>query len=279
MGNQGSEHVAVVTGAGRGLGRAFALALANSGYAVALIARSERELAETARQVERSGGRALVIPADMTFAATVGDSFAHIERELGAVDLLVNNAGLLGPLGPFVESYVEDWWRTFDTNLRAQALCAHRVLPSMIARKQGRIVNIASGAGARMLPYYSAYVTSKTALIRFSECLAAEVKPHGVSVFAMAPGTVRTAMTEQSLHSYEGKTWLPWFRRIFDAGEDLPPERPAALLLALASGEWDSLSGLYLDPFDDLARIAEDISRARSNTLYSLSIQKLAREA
>jgi NAD(P)-dependent dehydrogenase (short-subunit alcohol dehydrogenase family) len=276
MRSQGAERVAVVTGAGRGLGRAFALALSNAGYAIALIARSERELRETARQVERGGGRALVVPADITFSATVADAFTHVEHELGDVDLLVNNAGLLGPLGPFVESYVEDWWRTFDTNLRAQALCAHRVLPSMIARKHGRIVNIASGAGARVLPYYSAYVTSKTALIRFSECLAAEVKPHGVSVFAMGPGTVRTAMTEHSLHSDEGKTWLPWFRRIFDEGEDLPPERPAALLLALASGEWDSLSGLYLDPFDDLDRIAEHISKVRSNELYSLSIRRLA---
>jgi NAD(P)-dependent dehydrogenase (short-subunit alcohol dehydrogenase family) len=268
-----------VTGAGRGLGRAFALALSNPGYAIALIARSERELDETARQVEQGGGRALVVPADITFSATVADAFAQVEHELGEVDLLVNNAGLLGTLGPFVESYVEDWWRTFDTNLRAQALCAHRVLPSMIARKRGRIVNMASGAGARMRPYYSAYVTSKTALIRFSECLAAEVKPHGISVFAMGPGTVRTAMTEHSLHSHEGKTWLPWFRRIFDEGEDLPPERPAALLLALASGEWDGLSGLYLDPSDDLGRIAEHISNVRSNEAYSLSIQKLARKA
>lgn len=276
---QGFEQVAVVTGAGRGLGRAFALALSKAGYAVALLARTESDLVETSKQIDQGGGRALVHPADVTFSGAVADAFTRVERELGAVDLLVNNAGALGPLGPFAESYVEDWWRTFDANLRAQALCAHRVLPSMIARRRGRIVNIASAAGAQMRPYYSAYVTSETALIRFSECLAAEVKDHGISVFAMGPGTVRTAMTEQSLYSYEGKTWLPWFRRIFDQGEDLPPERPAALLLALASGKWDSLSGLYLDPFDDLGRIAEAISRVQSSALYSLSIRKRADQA
>ena len=82
-------------------------------------------------------------------------------------------------------------------------------------------------------------------------------------------------MTEQSLYSYEGKTWLPWFRRVFDQGEDLPPERPAALLLALTSGKWDSLSGLYLDPFDDLGRIAPSLSLVHANGLYSLAIQRL----
>ena len=175
MGMQALEQVAVVTGAGRGLGRAFALALSKAGYAVALLARTESELVETSKQVDQGGGRALVLPADVTFSGAVGDAFTRVEREFGAVDLLVNNAGVMGPLGPFAESYVEDWWRTFDANLRAQALCTHRVLPSMITRRRGRIINVASGAGARMLPYYSAHVTSKTALIRFSECLAAEV--------------------------------------------------------------------------------------------------------
>jgi NAD(P)-dependent dehydrogenase (short-subunit alcohol dehydrogenase family) len=97
-------------------------------------------------------------------------------------------------------------------NLQGQILCAHRALPGMIARRGGHIINIASGGGATMLPYFSAYVTSKTALIRFSECLAFEVKDHGIAVFAMGPGTVRTAMSEYSLNSPEGRTWLPWFR-------------------------------------------------------------------
>ena len=113
-----------------------------------------------------------------------------------------------------------------------------------------------------MLPYFSAYVTSKTALIRFSECLAYELKPHGIAVFAMGPGTVRTAMSEYSLNSPEGRTWLPWFRDIFDEGRDLPPERPAALLVALASGKADILSGRYVYPADDLDRLIEE---ARGN--------------
>jgi NAD(P)-dependent dehydrogenase (short-subunit alcohol dehydrogenase family) len=95
----------------------------------------------------------------------------------------------------------------------------------MIARRRSRIISIVSGGGATMLPHFSAYITSKTALIRFSEYLADEVAQHGLAVFAMGPGTVRTAMSEYSLYSPEGRRWLPWFRKIFDENRNPPPQR------------------------------------------------------
>lgn len=268
-------NVAVVTGGGRGLGRAFAQALAAAGYVVAVVARSEAELAETVALIEGPGGKASAFPADVTDGTAVDRAFTAIESSLGPIDLLVNNAGVIGPLGPFAESDVGAWWRALDVNLHGQVLCAHRALPGMIARRRGRIVNIASGGGATMLPYFSAYVTSKTALIRISECLAFEVKDHGIAVFAMGPGTVRTAMSEYSLNSPEGRTWLPWFRDIFDEGRDLPPERPASLLLALASGKADVLSGRYVYPQDDLDRLIEEAREIDARKLYSLQVQRL----
>ncbi|HEY6715408.1 MAG TPA: SDR family oxidoreductase [Reyranella sp.] len=267
--------VAVVTGGGRGLGRAFAQALAATGYAVAVMARTAAELAETVALIERAGGRARAFPADVVDGTAVDRAFTEIERALGPIDLLVNNAGVVGPLGPFAERDAGAWWRTIEVNLQGQILCAHRALPGMIARRRGRIINIASGGGATMLPYFSAYVTSKTALIRFSECLAFELKPHGIAVFAMGPGTVRTAMSEYSLNSPEGRTWLPWFRDIFDEGRDLPPERPAALLVALASGKADVLSGRYVYPQDDLDRLIEEAQEIEVRKLYSLQVQRL----
>jgi NAD(P)-dependent dehydrogenase (short-subunit alcohol dehydrogenase family) len=267
--------VAVVTGGGRGLGRAFAQALAAAGYAIAVVARSEAELGETVALVQLSGGMASAFPADVIDGAAVDRAFTEVERALGPVELLVNNAGVVGPLGPFAESDAAAWWRTLEVNLRGQILCAHRALPAMIARRRGRIINIASGGGATMLPYFSAYVTSKTALIRFSEWLAYELKPHGVAVFAMGPGTVRTAMSKYSLNSPEGRTWLPWFRDIFDEGRDLPPERPAALLVALASGRADILSGRYVYPADDLDRMIEEAREIEARKLYSLQVQRL----
>jgi NAD(P)-dependent dehydrogenase (short-subunit alcohol dehydrogenase family) len=145
----------------------------------------------------------------------------------------------------------------------------------MIARRSGRIVNIASGGGATMFPYFSAYITAKTSLIRFSECLAHEVKEHGIAVFAMGPGTVRTAMSEHSLNSAAGRKWLPWFRDIFDQGRDLPPERPAELLRQLASGRFDALSGRYVYPADDLEQLLAAASDIETGKLYSLQVKRL----
>jgi NAD(P)-dependent dehydrogenase (short-subunit alcohol dehydrogenase family) len=269
-----SGQVAVVTGGGRGLGRAFAQALAAAGCRVGLIARSPVELAETSGLIERAGGSAIGFSADITDAGAVAATFAAVEDAFGPVDLLINNAGMVGPLGPFAENAVEDWWRTLEVNLHGQILCTHRVLPGMIGRRRGRIINIASGGGATMLPYFSAYVTSKAALIRFSECLATEVKAHGLAVFAMGPGTVRTAMSEYSLNSPEGKKWLPWFRDIFDEGRDLPPERPVALLLALASGMADVLSGCFITPQDDLDAIVAAAANIMQKKLYSLQVHR-----
>jgi NAD(P)-dependent dehydrogenase (short-subunit alcohol dehydrogenase family) len=239
------------------------------------VARSAEELAETVLLIERAGGLAQAFTADVTDAVAIDQTFSEVARSLGPVDLLVNNAGVIGPLRPFVQSTVADWWRTIEVDLLGQIICAHRALPGMIARRQGRIVNIASGGGATMLPYFSAYVTAKTALIRFSECLAAEAREHGVSVFAMGPGTVRTAMSEHSMNSPDGKTWLPWFREIFDEGRDLPPERPAALLLALASGRMDALTGRFVYPQDDLDRLVAAGIEIEEKKLHTLQVQRL----
>ncbi len=257
-------HVAVVTGGNRGLGRAFIEALAARGWRVATIVRTPQSFTDCETFV-----------ADITDEAAVGRAFTDIERSLGPVDLLVNNAGIIGPIGPFAETGVRDWWRTLEVDLLGQAICAHRALPGMIARGAGRIVNVASGGGATMFPYFSSYITAKSALIRFTECLAHEVKPHGVSVFAMGPGTVRTAMSEHSLNSPEGKRWIPWFADIFTEGRDLPPERPAELLVALASGKYDALSGRYVYPADDLDRIVASPEEVESRKLYTLQVQRL----
>jgi NAD(P)-dependent dehydrogenase (short-subunit alcohol dehydrogenase family) len=101
------------------------------------------------------------------------------------------------------------------------------------------------------------------------------VKTHGISAFAMGPGTVRTAMAEHSLNSPEGKRWLPWFADIFAEGRDLPPERPAELLLALASGRYDLLSGRYLYPPDDLEQLRLAASEIEARKLYTLQVQRL----
>jgi NAD(P)-dependent dehydrogenase (short-subunit alcohol dehydrogenase family) len=199
-----------------------------------------------------------------------------IERELGPIDLLVNSAGAIKPFGPIWENDPTEWWRTMEVNVRGPLVCAQLVLPGMLARRRGRIVNVTSGAGTVSTPFYTSYVTSKAALIRLTECVALETKPYGIAVFAIAPGTVRTKMTEYSLGSHEGQTWLPWFRRIFDEHIDVPPERAAELVLNLASGRADALSGRTVSIYDDLEMLIASLSRIEEQNLYSLKLDRLA---
>jgi NAD(P)-dependent dehydrogenase (short-subunit alcohol dehydrogenase family) len=268
-----SGQVAVVTGGGRGIGRAIAATLSEAGMTTAVLARSGSEIAETARTIEQAGGRAKPFAADVTDAAAVGRAFQEIERSLGSVAVLVNNAAIPGPIGPFWETDADQWWRTLDVNLRGGMLCARAVLPGMISRRKGRIINIASSA----LPvaYFSSYATSKAALVRFTETIAAEVKPHRISMFAVGPGTVRTPMAEHSLRSPDGQRWLPWFKRIFDEGLDVPAERSARLVLELASGRVDSLSGRFISIRDDLDSLLRNAKQIEEQNLYSLRVQTI----
>jgi len=269
------DRVAVVTGGGRGIGRAIAQMLAAAGARVAVIARSDTELAETVRLIQDAGGGAKALSADVTNPRAVSSAIESIRKSLGPVDLLVNNAGAIKPFGPFWKTDLNEWWQGMEVNLRGPLQCTLAVLPEMVARGRGRIINIASGAGTMATPYYSSYVTSKTALIRFTECLALETKPHGVVLFAVSPGTVRTTMSEYSLNSPEGQKWLPWFRRIFDESINVPPERPAKLVMELASGRADALSGKFISIYDDLDDLLKSAAVIGQQNLYSLKLDKI----
>ena len=148
-------------------------------------------------------------------------------------------------------------------------LCCRQILPGMTARKNGRIINVVSNAGCQALPDMSAYVTSKTALIRFSEQLAVELQPYGVSVFAIHPGSVRTAMVEEARHK------IPIIQEILDAGKAVTPDVAADLILFLASGQADALSGHFFSVDEDAKEIVRRASDVRGNNLYSLRVRKL----
>jgi NAD(P)-dependent dehydrogenase (short-subunit alcohol dehydrogenase family) len=267
--------VTIVTGAGRGLGRATALALARAGARVGVVARSEEQLAETVRGVTEAGGQAWAVVADVSDAASVERMAGEVERALGPVDLLVNNAGTMGPLGPMWEADPGDWWHAIEVNLRGPYLCARALLPGMIQRRYGRIINVSSNAATVAVAHMGAYVIAKTALLRFTENLAAELINSGVHVFAISPGTVRTAMTEHVLESEAGKKWLPWFRKLFDRGRDVPAERAVELVVQLAAGRADALSGRFIDVSDDLAKLLGRWEEVKRDDLYTLRVRKL----
>lgn len=266
-----SRQVALVTGGSRGLGRAFAQALAAGGMTVVVTARSKEGLAETVRLVEEANGRAVALPADVSDPAEVERVMVAVQEQLGRVDVLVNNGGVMAPIGPDWEIDPEAWWRTFEVNVRGAFLCAQAVLPGMIARRRGRIINISSGAANGAHAYVSAYGPSKAALTQWTGCLAQAVKEYGIAVFAYAPGFTRTAMTEFLAESPDVHRWLgTGFRDVFDEGQDTPMARAIEMFLFLISGRADALSGRHIDVDDaegELLQRAEEIQR---NDLYTL---------
>lgn len=271
-----NEQVVIVTGGGRGLGREFAQALAGAGAAVAVVARSEDQLLETVELIERTDGRAIAITADVADRNAVEKMVVEVVRQLGPVDMLVNNAGINHAQGVAWEADPEDWWRELEINLRGPFLCARAVLPGMIERRQGRIINVASAAGIWPWPYMSAYATSKAALVRLSEILALEAKEHGISVFAIHPGTVRTQMNENLLESNVVRERAPtikqWYQDVIDESRDAPPERSAELVLRLASGQADALSGCYISIDDDVAELVRRAAEIERDGRYTLRL-------
>jgi NAD(P)-dependent dehydrogenase (short-subunit alcohol dehydrogenase family) len=261
--------VALVTGAGRGIGRAIALALSEAGAAVAVCARSEDEAGGLAREIADRGRRALAIRCDVTHRREVESMIAKVEAAIGLVDLLVSNAAQAGPIGPVAATDPDQWWRTLEVNLRGPLYCARAVLPGMLSRRRGRIINVSSGAGFAAWPMLSAYVVSKAALFRLSENLAAETRGHGVMVFAIDPGLVRTGMSESGLTCGEPSI-EEFFKDAFANHEDVSAEVAATLVVYLASGAADVLSGRYIFASEDVRQMVARAGEIEEQDLYVL---------
>lgn len=281
MNNQTAEteptfagQVALVTGGSRGLGRAYAEALAGAGAAVAIAARSEQGLAETVRQIEAQGGQAMAALLDVTDAGMIDEVVGQVQQQLGPIDLLVNNAGVLSPVGPDWEVAPEHWWHTFEVNVRGPFLCARAVLPSMIARRRGRIINVSSGAANSYIAHGTGYSASKAAVTNWAGGLAEAVKEHGIAVFAWDPGFVRTAMSEFLAGSDEARRWFgDTFQQLFDSGQDTPMERSSAQFLLLASGRADALSGRHLAVHQDLTDLTNRAAEIEREDLLTLRLR------
>jgi NAD(P)-dependent dehydrogenase (short-subunit alcohol dehydrogenase family) len=272
--NGKATKVALVTGGSRGIGRALARGLAMDGAAVAVLSRTASELEQTVQVIARGGGTAIPIVADVTSPAEVARAVQEA-RTLGAIDLLVNNAGVGGPIGVMWAGDPDSWWRAVEINLRGTFNCIYAVLPDMVERGRGRIINVASDAGSYRWPLVSHYSVAKAAVIKLTENLAAETQRHGIAAFAIHPGLVRVGLTETSLtaEAADGSpeaTVQAWVRTQVERGLDVPPERACELVLRLASGEADELSGRYITVHDDLEELltrSEAIRRSDSHVL------------
>src|SRR5579864_4027046 len=182
--------IAVITGGGQGIGRAIALACASAGANVVLASRSEEALHETRTEVERMGREALVIPTDITQEASVRNLADRALAHFGRVDILVNNSGVTGPVKPLWEVTLDEWQATFDINVTGAFLCCRAFLPSMIERRTGSIIFIASMTGKRPLYGRTTYGAGKLALVGMARTLAWETGPYNIRVKVISPGAV-----------------------------------------------------------------------------------------
>jgi len=188
-----ADRVAIVTGAGRGIGRAVAQALAREGAAVALAARTRAEVAAVAEAIRNAGGRALAVPTDVSQDAQVEALVDETVGQLGPVDILVNAAGVAA-FGPVAGAKPGDWDAMLAVNLRAVMVCCRAVLPSMLRRRSGTIVNVASVAASRPIAGAAAYAATKAGVVAWSRALAEELRADGVRVGVISPGAVDTPL-------------------------------------------------------------------------------------
>ncbi len=196
---------AVVTGGGRGIGSAIARALADAKVRVVVAARTSSEITAVAEAIAADGGSAYALKCDVTDETSVARLAMLARDRLGAIDILVNNAGI-ALSAPVHKTLLQDWNRQFAVNATGTFLCTRAFVPQMVERGWGRIINIASVAGVTGDQYVSAYSASKHAVLGLTRSVAAEVVRHGITVNAVCPGYVDTAMTDASIARIREKT-------------------------------------------------------------------------
>jgi len=265
-----NNKVAIITGGGRGIGEAVALAFAGEGARMTIASRTQTELDQVAARIQEQGGQVQAIRTDVSNRDDVARLIETTLTTYSQIDILVNAAGVYGPIGPMWDVDIDEWFRAFQINLLGTFMCCHAILPHMIERRQGKIVNFSGGGATSPLPRFTAYGVSKTAIVRLTETLAEEIKEFNIQVNAIAPGAVDTSLQDNVLAAGErAGDLLERIRRLRETGEGgVPRELPAELVVFLASEDSDGLTGkLIAAPYDgweswDADRIAEVMSEA-----------------
>jgi NAD(P)-dependent dehydrogenase (short-subunit alcohol dehydrogenase family) len=263
--------IALVTGGSDGVGRAIALGLGAAGFAVAVLARSAGMLEETRALLEGNGTPSVACVADVRDSEAVASAVASVESKLGPISTVVNNAGTSLAIGPLWEVDPGAWWTDVETSLGGAFNVCRSVIPGMIARRQGRILNVSSYAGLRAAPYQSGYGCAKAGLANLTESLAVSLLPYGIRVFTVTPGFVRTSLTEQLTETPQGRHWLPELQ----ARDSLDPDLFVRLTVTVALGGADILNGRFLHALDNIGELVSRFDDIESEELYVPRLRRL----
>ena len=258
MSQSGENDVVLLTGGGRGFGRAIALAFAERGACVTIMARSKDELDETAALAASMEGKILPVTGDVTLASDVARAVDATEKSFGPVSLLVQNAGVWSAFGPLWSIDADKWWWEQQVHVLGSLNLIQATVPGMVERGRGRVILVASRGGTAMVPHASGYAISKASQIQLAAHLAEEGREHGISAFAIHPGGFVSQLVKAVGDSPEAQKWIPAFvervksDKTTEEAQAQIMARCAQLCLSLTSGRYDALSGRYLTPDDDL---------------------------
>ena len=267
------DRVAIITGAGRGIGRAIALAFACEGAMSFLVSRTESELLETASACRAMGGIAHTITADISDVAQVQRLVASVIQDAGQVDVLVNAAGVYGPIGPTAEIDLAAWTRALEINLYGPLYLCHALIPHFKQRQQGKIILLGGGGATAPLPNFSSYAASKAGVARLADTLAEELMSFNIQVNVIAPGLVDTKLQDQVLAA--GDRAGPLLNKIKQARETgagaVSPDVAASLAVWLASAASGTLTGkLIAAPYDPWRQWAGKTDELNATALYTI---------
>ena len=259
----------LITGAGRGIGKRLALGLAAKGAKVGLLARSQAEIDLAKLEIEQADGTAMRLRADVRDVEELAHEVDRMRAAFGSLDVLIAAAGVQGPVGPFLSAKPKAWNETIEINLIGAVNACRAVLPPMIEKRSGKIILVSGGGSAYARPNFTAYAASKTAVVRFGETLAEDVRDHNVQVNIIAPGAAYSHMTDEILHAGEeraGRKEIEDAEKVQITG-GISAEKQIALALFLASESSNHISGKLIHVNDDWKKLERENLRPDFFTL------------
>lgn len=262
------DQVVLITGAGRGIGKRLALGFAAAGARVGLLSRSQAELDLAKLEIEHAGGTALRIRADVRDYDQIATAVERMCTTFGELHVLVTAAAIQGPIGPLADVKPRQWAETIETNLIGVMQSCRAVLPFMMDHRRGKIIALSGGGSAAPRPNFSAYAASKTAVVRFIETLAEEVRDYNVQANCMAPGATYTHMMDEVIHAgvRAGDKEIEDAERVRLTG-GAPAEKQIQLALFLASERSNHISGKLINIHDDWRKLEQENMNPEAYTL------------
>ena len=270
------KFVTIVTGASQGLGRAIAETFVREGAHVAICARDSNLLETVRSRLEEratSGQRILAYAGDVSSQDQMQELFCRTEREIGLVDVLVNNAGVYGPKGPSESVNLDEWGRALEINLLGTFIPTRFAIDQMKKKGGGKIINLSGGGATNPLPRLSAYAASKAAVVRLTETLAEELREHSIMVNAIAPGALNTRLLDEVLEAGPELVGSEFYEKALKQRETggAPIEKGVALCVYLASSASDGITGKLIsalwDPWEKLGEFRAELEKSDIYTL------------